>query len=349
MARSYHIFIWKKAPYIRLVVPVITGILLQFYLQMEMTAIINISMMALIFLIAFIFLPESFRYRYRYLSGIFIFVLVVCLGASITWQKDVRHHSNWYGKYIDSGSVIVATIKEPLIKKAKTFKALVNIETVINKDIRHNLAGKALIYFAQDESSAKLKYGDKVIFSKPLQDIKNSGNPGAFDYKQYCAFKQIFQQVYLKNNGWILLKEKDKSSLNELVFETRDYILNTLEKYIPRRNESSLAKALLIGYRNDLDRDLLQAYSNAGVVHLIAISGMHLAIIYFFLLWVFARIPFIRKSNVTRLIMVLVCLWFFAFLTGAPASVLRSAVMFTFIAIGNTFNSRNSIYNSLSV
>ncbi|MEO9003326.1 MAG: ComEC/Rec2 family competence protein [Ginsengibacter sp.] len=349
MARSYHIFIWKKAPYIRIVVPFITGILLQFYFQFEMMVAINISIIALIFLTVFTFLPESFRYRFRYLSGIFLFVLVCCLGAFITWQKDIRHHSHWYGKYIDSNSAIIGTIKEPLVKKAKTFKALVNIEMVINKDIRHNVAGKALVYFAQDDSSVKLKYGDKVIFKKPLQDIKNSGNPGAFNYKQYCAFQQIFQQVYLKDNAWILLKEKDKSSLNELVFKTRNYILNTLEKYIPRQNESSLAKALLIGYRNDLDRDLLQAYSNAGVVHLIAISGMHLAIIYFFLLWVFARIPFIKNSHVTRLILVLVCLWFFAFLTGAPASVLRSAVMFTFIAIGNTFNSRNSIYNSLSV
>ena len=94
---------------------------------------------------------------------------------------------------------------------------------------------------------------------------------------------------------------------------------------------------------------MVQAYSNAGVVHLIAISGMHLALIYYFLLWIFARIPVIKKSKFTRLILVLGCLWFFSFLTGAPASVLRSAVMFTFIAIGNSFDKKNSIYNSLAI
>jgi competence protein ComEC len=296
MARPYHIFIWKKAPYLRLVVPFITGILFQFYFKIELAVIISGSITALGFLVAFTFLPESFRYLFRFTQGIFIFLLLTLLGAFITWQKDVHHHSGWYGKYIDSGSFIVATIKEPLVEKAKSFKALVSIEMLINKEIQQNLTGKALIYLAKDEASEKLKYGDKITFNKPLQDITNSGNPGAFDYKQYCAFQQVFQQVYLKNNEWVVLKEKDKSAFYGLVFKTRDYILNTLGKYIPREEEAALAKALLIGYRNDLDKDLVQAYSNTGVVHLIAISGMHLALIYVSLLWLFARIPFIKES-----------------------------------------------------
>jgi competence protein ComEC len=349
MARSYHIFIWKKAPYLRLLIPLIIGILLQFYFEIKIAITINGTIAALGFLLAFTFLPESFRYRFRFTQGISLFILFTFLGAFIMWQKDVHHHSNWYGKHIDSGSFIIATIKEPPVEKAKSFKTLVVIETLINKEIQQNLTGKALIYFAKDESSEKIKYGDKIIFGKPLQEIKNSGNPGAFNYKQYCAFQQIFQQVYLKKNDWILLKEKDKSSLNVLIFKTRDYILNTLEKYIPREEEASLAKALLIGYRYDLDKDLVQAYSNTGVVHLIAISGMHLALIYFSLLWIFDRIPFIKKYKIAKLALILFCLWFFALLTGAPASVLRSAVMFTFIAIGTSLDSRNSIYNSLAV
>jgi len=349
MARPYHIFIWKKAPYLRLVIPFITGILLQFYFKMEIAIIVSSGIVALGLLVAFTFLPESFRYYFRFTQGIFICLLLILFGAFITWQKEVHHYSNWYGKYIDSGSFVVATIQEPPVEKAKSFKALVSVETLINKEIQQNLTGKALIYLAKDGASEKLKYGDKIIFNKPLQDITNSGNPGAFNYKQYCAFQQIFQQVYLKNNEWVLLKEKEKSAFYILVFKTRDYILSTLEKYIPREEEAALAKALLIGYRNDLDKDLVQAYSNTGVVHLIAISGMHLALIYVSLLWIFARIPFIKESKIIKLVLVLSCLWFFAFLTGGAASVLRSAVMFTFVAIGSSLNSRNSIYNSLAV
>ena len=90
-----------------------------------------------------------------------------------------------------------------------------------------------------------------------------------------------------------------------------------LDKYIAGNDESSIAKALLIGYKVDLDKDLVQAYSNAGVVHLIAIAGLHLGLIYALLIWITARIPFLKKAQTLRLILILFCLWFFALLTGA--------------------------------
>lgn len=349
MRKSYQIFIWKKAPFLRLLVPVICGIILQFYLKIPV-AVVSVSLIILMLAwVVFTFLPEAIRFRFAAVQGMVISLFLISLGSLITWQKDVRNQAGWYGNYVDSGSVIIATINEPPVEKAKSFKALVSVETVINKGASQKTKGKALIYFLKDSASEKLKYGDRIIFEKPLSAIKNSGNPSAFDYAQYCAFQQIFQQVYLGKNQWEILKENNAGICRSVIFTTRNYILKSLQKYIPGADESSLAKALLIGYRVDLDKDLVQAYSNVGVVHLIAISGMHLALIYYFLLWIFARVPVIKKSKFTRLVLVLLCLWFFSLLTGAPASVLRSAVMFSFIAVGDSFDKKNSIYNSLAI
>src|SRR6185436_18885559 len=96
------------------------------------------------------------------------------------------------------------------------------------------------------------------------------------------------------------------------------------------------------------DADLVQAYSNTGVVHIIAISGLHLGLIYFMLLWIFNRIPFLKRSRIIKAIFILICLWLFALLTGASASVLRSAVMFSCILTGDTLRKKSSIYNSLA-
>ena len=73
------------------------------------------------------------------------------------------------------------------------------------------------------------------------------------------------------------------------------------------RDELGIAEALLIGYTNDLDKDLVQAYSNTGVVHIIAISGMHLGLIYVLLVWLFARIPFIKRSKWMQAVLILTC------------------------------------------
>jgi competence protein ComEC len=349
MAKAYHIYIWKKAPFLRLLLPAIAGILLEFYFGFTLKAIIAGSIFFAIVFLLFHLLPEAQRFKWRALQGCAITLFLVVFGMFLTWQKDVRNNNKWYGKNYNDSSFLIVTVKEPPVEKAKSYKAISIVESVINHDSRRATKGTVLIYFAKDSLSKNIKYGDRIIIGKKLQAIKNSGNPAAFNYARYAAFQQIFHQVYLTQNEWILLKKNDANQFKSILFLSRGYILNTLSRYIPGTDESALAEALLIGYRIDLDRDLVQAYSNVGVVHLIAISGMHLALIYYFLLWLVARIPFVKKSKITRLILILGCLWFFALLTGAPASVLRSAVMFTFIAIGSSFNKNNSIYNSLAI
>lgn len=265
----------------------------------------------------------------------------------LTWHKDIRNSAFWYGNDLKDSTIVIAIINEPLVEKAKSYKALAKVESKVDGDSQQVAKGDFLIYFARDSQSQTLKYGDRIIFKKPLQQIQNSGNPGNFNYNQYLAFQQIYHQVYLKKSEWILLPGNRVNSFKSLLFRTRDYVVNTLNKYIDGTDESALAKALLIGYRVDLDKDLVQAYSNAGVVHLIAISGLHLALIYGLLYWISMRIPILKKARIPRIIFILFCLWFFAFLTGAPPSVMRAAVMFSFISLGTIFQKTSSIYNSL--
>lgn len=349
MIRSYHIFIWKKAPFLRLLVPVIAGIIFEFYISPGFTFILYSGLSFCILYCLFSLLPENKRYRFRIIQGVIISLFLIAFGAFITSNKNIRNHDKWYGKYYDTSTYFVVTVNEVPIEKPKSYKAIARVNGLVQKGMYQEYQGNILIYFSKDSSTAKLRYGDRLLFKKSLQKITNSGNPGAFDYARYCSFQQIFHQVFLKQNQFILLKGNKASPYKSIIYNTRDYILNTLKKYIPGSNESSLAQALLIGYRLDLDKDLLQAYSNIGVVHLIAISGMHLGLIYFFLIWIFTRIPGIKKSKVLRVILTLFCLWFFSLLTGAPGSVLRCAVMFSFIATGTLFNKQNSVYNSMSI
>jgi len=348
MRKSYHIFIWKKAPFLRLLIPVILGIIFQYYLKTGIRVISSFAVFFFIACIVFSLLPEVIRFRFRSIQGIIFSLFLAVFGSLITWQKDARNQAHWYGKYCQEQSFMVATIDEPPVGKPKSFKAVAVAESVINNGKQHPASGKFLIYFDKDSASQKLKYGDKIIFQKGLTDIKGSGNPGAFNYAQYAAFHQLFHQAYLRQNQWVLLKEKNKKLWPQFIYSTRGNVVSILEKYLGKNNESSIAKALLIGYKVDLDKDLVQAYSNAGVVHLIAISGLHMGIIYGVLIWIFSLTPFIKKSKSLRLVLIIFCLWLFALLTGASPSVLRAAVMFSFIVAGNALNKRSSVYNSLA-
>jgi competence protein ComEC len=124
-------------------------------------------------------------------------------------------------------------------------------------------------------------------------------------------------------------------------------VVTTLQKFIPGEKEQGLAEALLIGYKDDLDKNLVQSYTNTGVVHIIAISGMHLGLVYALLLLLTK--PLRRKQLAwLQAILILSALWLFTLLAGAQASVVRSAVMFTFIVLAKAIDRKTSIYNTLA-
>ncbi len=353
--KPLNIPLWKTAPFVRLVIPLIAGILLQWYLQVSILFIVTSLACFSIVFIAFSFLSLAKKFRLQFLQGSLLQSVVLITAMLVTWNKDVRHTDNWYGNSYKEGDLIIATIKEPLVEKTKSYKADAYIEQLVRNDSAVNGKGKLLLYFSKDSVAPDLAYGDKVLINKKLIAIKNSGNPGAFNYQRYAAFQQTFHNVFLKTGDWVKLKSSNVNPFWQFMFTTRAKILSALQTNInngdpgSHRDELGIAEALLIGYTNDLDKDLVQAYSNTGVVHIIAISGMHLGLIYGMLLWLFGRVPVIKRSKTTQAILILICLWLFSLLTGGSASVIRSAVMFTFITAGKMLLKREaSIYSSLA-
>ena len=349
MPAKFQIPVWKTAPCFQLLLPLVAGIILQWYVQTQLLIIIVNLVCFTIAYWLFSKLPTAVKFKLHFINGLFIQLIIISIAMLITWQKDSRHHGNWYGQYYNKGDYIVATISEPLIEKAKSYKADVFIEQLIRNDSAIEGRGKLLLYFSKDSIPNNLQYGDQILIHKNLQEIKNSGNPGAFNYQRYAAFQQTFHNAYLKPTDWVKLPGKNINQFKQFIYSARAYILSILQKNVgSNKDELGIAEALLIGYTNDLDKDLVQAYSNTGVVHIIAISGMHLGLIYVMLVWLFKRIPVINQSKIVQVILILSCLWLFSLLTGASASVCRAAVMFTFITVGKNIGRQSSIYNSLA-
>ena len=348
--RSFWVPIWKKAPFLRLIIPLIIGILLQWYNQYHLQKIVLAAVCFTIAFTAFQLLPLVLRFKFQQLQGFLLNLILVVTGLFITYQKDIRHNQKWFGNFYHDSDYIAATINEPLVEKNKSYKAEVVVDNILHKDHQENTIGKLIIYFAKDSANEmSLKYGDKILVYKKLQEIKNPGNPGSFNYQRYSAFHQVFHNVFLKKSDWVILDEKNINSVQQFLFAARHNVLSILQKNMQGNDDQlAIAEALLIGYTQDLDKDLVQAYSNTGVVHIIAISGMHLALIYLMLVWLFNRIPLIKRAKIIKVILILSCLWLFSLLTGGAPSILRAAVMFSCIVIGENFAKKASVYNSIA-
>ena len=341
--------LFKSAPAIKLLLPLIAGILIQWYMHLPHWVSIVIFFIAIACSFCFNFILAQIKFKMQHWQGIFLSIAMLAIGMYCTWHNDVQMYTTWYGNHIHDSDVILATINEPPIEKNKSIKADATVQAIVQQQQIQNHSGKLLLYFSKDSLSTTLQYGDVILIHKKLQKIKNAGNPGGFNYERYAGFQQTFYNCFLKSTDWVLLPQKNKNVFWQFIFTAKINILNRLQKYIGNnRDRLGIAEALLIGYTNDLDKDLVQAYTNTGVVHIIAISGMHLGLIYVLLVWIFGKIPFIKKMKGVQVVLVLACLWLFSILTGGSASVCRSAVMFTCIAIGNAFFSKSSMYNSLA-
>ena len=341
-------YLWNRAPFVRLLFAQMAGIGLQWHLQFSLgvlTACLGICFGAVLL---YSFLPLTQKFAFSTSGGAALMACVVFAGAILVWTQDIRHHKNWVGHAYRSGSYVAVTLKEPLVEKPNSYKALARFEAISTDSLRP-ASGQLIIYFKKDASLKRLGYGSQIVFKKPLQEIKNAGNPGSFDYKQYSLFQGITHQVYLTATDFELLPHKTKNLFEETIFNSRTWLLNVLKKYIRGVKEQGLAEALLIGYKDDLDKNLVQAYSNTGVVHVIAISGLHLGLIYWLLL-LLTR-PFTKNKHLAwpRQLVIVVGLWSFSLLAGGQPSVLRSAVMFSCMALGEVLSRKTSIYNTLAL
>jgi len=119
-------------------------------------------------------------------------VLLFVIGMLLVYFHDISHHEKWISNYYKNGDAVAAALQEPLSEKDKSLEALASVQYVINNDTVSPAKGSIPIYLKKDSSLPQLSYGSQLIFNKPLQPIKNSGNPGSFDYQGYCAFQDIY-------------------------------------------------------------------------------------------------------------------------------------------------------------
>lgn len=343
----YGIYSWKRLPFLRLLAPLCAGILVQRYCAVPPACFISGIIIAIIALAVFFFHRFALPYHWRWVNGILVGVLFMCAGGILMYTADTRNDSRWIGHHLNGATYILAGVQEPLTEKPRSYKTTAKAEAVWRNGKWISVNGNIILYISKTHADG-LTYGRQVLIRKQLQPVTNRGSPGGFDYRQYCASQGIHYQVFLGAADYRLTGRYSGNAFTGWLLQAREWVLRILTQSIPGKKEAGVAEALLIGYRNDLDQDLVQAYSHTGVVHIIAISGLHLGMIYGLMLALLK--PFRKKKWIrwTKPVLIITVLWTFCLLTGAAASILRSAVMFTFIIAGESLGRRTQVYNTLA-
>jgi competence protein ComEC len=236
----------------------------------------------------------------------------------------------------------LAEVCQKPAEKANTFQTILRIQ---NKSLPK--PEKIIGYFSKANFDSTISTGDQLIILARPQEIRNAGNPFEIDYRSMMNRNDIWFSAYLKEGSYLKTgKPVDRLGLKAELY--RDKLITMLTTAIKAKEERSVVSALTLGYRTEIDPETLDYFASTGAMHVLSVSGLHVALIYFILGFLLAFVKRGRFGIVVFSVVMILFLWIYAFITGFSPAVQRATVMFTFVVIGNGLRRQVNIYNSLT-
>lgn len=321
----------------------ILGILAGHYLQLSpATGFLFTGVSTLCFLLAFYKSNKNFIQKPYFASCTFLMAFSVgMISFSLHHEPNQKLHYSHLPH--NETQTIEGTISERLKPNNYNEKYILKVRSIN----RSPASGKILVNLPLKGKIKQLQAGDKIIVSDTPSTLPKPLNPYDFDYSAYMAKQNIFHQLTLKENYIIAGQIKNIDFYTEAF---RNKLLDSFSIHKYDKSTTGIINALLLGQRQDMNKEISESYTDAGVVHILAISGLHIAIL-FYILTILLK-PLRRLNNKGKLlqfILILGFLWTFAVLTGLSASVVRSVVMFSFITTGIYINRNASIHTSIAI
>lgn len=342
---------WNKVPFVRLLIPLILGVVLELESAASIHVVLPIFFLSSIAFVLLCLVPRARNFvAWNQVTGSVALLTMFTFGFSLTYfNRDINYASHFSNSISSKETRLVGVIYEPPQEKARSVKAFIEVKQIEQDGELKPVQGNMLIYFQKSEEALNLNYGDLIAFQCQIQDLKPPDNPEQFDFKRYLKNNNIYHQAYVKNDNWLNFGENYANPAKQIAYDLRKSLLKTLAKHVPDEQNYAVGSALILGYKDRLDPDMLRTFSSAGAMHVLAVSGLHVGIIFIMLNQL---LKFLdergKKGMLVRAAIIVIVLWMYAFITGLSPSVLRAATMFSFVVIGSATNRATNIYNTLS-
>lgn len=229
-------------------------------------------------------------------------------------------------------------------QKPNSFENLLEVMSVLKKGIWSDAQGKVLVYHQNEQP---LQPGQILLVEKEPEEIAGPRNPNEFDYREYLSRRGIHYRQFLGKDFELVDSVADRG-MDYFLVHLRYRIGEMLKSKIPDENSAQIALALLLGQRKELDPTIREAYTQAGVMHILAVSGLHVGIIYALFILVLKPLKLKKEKARLYLLFVVLIIWGYAFLTGLSPSVVRAATMFSLLTFGQMRERPPSVYNILA-
>ncbi|MBO4874317.1 MAG: ComEC/Rec2 family competence protein [Bacteroidales bacterium] len=335
----------RRYPFIRLTIPLIVGIVLALLLPLPQWIGWSLLGVSAACFIVFKHIP---KYNIALATGISVNVFLVAVGlllASFNVEGEAKDTLAGY-----KGFVIGEVADDPKIKE-NNVSLEIEVSAIRDGDEWIETSGRTLLYLEKDSASLLLRTGDRIVFSPELSGIENKGNPEEFDYRKYLAYNMIFSSDYLAGDDWRLVDD-EAVGFRPKLSRLRMKLVGLLRDFGLSDDELGVMSAMTMGYSDILSDEIRHAYSSAGAMHILAVSGLHVGIIYGIIVFL---LSFIKndKLNWLKVVLTISLIWLYALFTGLSPSVSRASLMFSLMSLGklqkNSPGSLNAVFASMFI
>ncbi len=336
---------WRSVPFLRPLAGFAAGIFAganapSFWGQPSvLTFLFGMLMLGLLLL-------KARKYRKRWQFGIWVLLLFFVLGA---WHRSVYPdlaHPDFVGNLkVEKRDYLLAEALEwpQDTRSGHSRKLLCRAVMAGGK----KCSGLFLLYFPPEDEAFDVRAGSLLLLPARLREISAPENPFAFDYRAYMVNKQVCLQLFVRAGEYSVVGLVKRPWYRVLAF--RQKLLGVLRKHLQREEVLAVVSAMVLGERAYMSDELRDSYARSGAMHVLAVSGLHMGLIYFFMLWLFDRLGArVKRYKGLRFFVGMAGLWGFALLTGASPSVLRAATLFSFVLAGKWVQEFPNTFNSLA-
>jgi len=300
-----------------------------------------------IILIGFSRFKDIDKYRFRWLGGFGISFILLALGILNVGISKLDLRPDFFAKNLKATDKITVQITEPLQVKENSVRALAKVYTIESNGYLKSASGKLILYFQKDSGKIYPSYGDLISLGAEINPLKPPVNPGEFDYCRYMASQNIYHSVFLKTNEWHITAKNKGNRFWEIIYNIRLRLKSEIEQALPGTEEKGIAEALAFGDESDIPNEIMTEYAGTGTLHILSVSGLHVAVILIALNWLFSFLTRIKYGKYIRLVIILILIWAYAFLTGFSPPIARSVIMFSLVYLGIHTGRQTNIYNSI--
>ena len=337
-------FYIHRYPYIRLIIPWITGVFCGDHF-FDRSWELFWSILALGFCIALLFVLYFLkRHSLRWCFGLAVSILCFIGGwLGITWQLQHAVYS-----FPEEETVYRVLITDAPQAKEHTYLCQTLLKERRDTAGTYPIERTAILYLQQDSAVTRLKSGDELLISARISPPFNNRNFDEFDYARFLMRKGISGTGYVASGKWTKQDGMNNLDLKSIASSCRRKMISLYQKLGFSGDELAVLSALTIGDKTELSDSVRESYSVAGASHILALSGLHIGLLYTLLFFILK--PIARRGNIGRAIrsVLLILLWAFAFFTGLSPSVVRSVSMFSILAMADMVGRQPLSLNTLA-